>query len=195
MKTYLLILVTTIIFTHKMLAQEAPKKALLLIDIQEFYFPDGFSALHEPEEAAANAALMLEHFRQTGDLVIHVQHQVEKQMDIYPLVRPKGGEKVFVKSEVSCFNGSNLQVYLQERGIQELVVVGMQTHMCVEAAIRAGYDLGYTMTLISDACATKDLMWGEEVVNWKDVQLATLSTLKNYATILTRSDYINANRK
>jgi nicotinamidase-related amidase len=52
------------------------------------------------------------------------------------------------------FRETPLLEYLKEREIQRLVIVGMMTHMCVEAAIRAADDLGFDTILIHDACAT-----------------------------------------
>lgn len=171
-------------------AQEAQKKALIIIDIQEFYFPGGFSELHQPEEAAKKAAQVLKSFRENGDLVVHVQHKTKEQMAICDIVKPIENEKVVVKTEVSCFNGTGLDDYLKSEGIKEVVIVGMQTHMCVEGATRAAYDLGYKVDLISDACTTKDLKWEDKTITWEQVHYSTLNTLKNYAKIQSTDEFL-----
>lgn len=189
MKNYLLAF--AMFLTISAIGQNGNKRALLIIDIQEFYFPGGFSELHEPEVAAKNAAKVLEEFRQNGELVVHIQHKTDTQMAISPIVKPTEKEKIVVKSEVSCFNGTGLQEFLKEDSITNLVIVGMQTHMCVEGATRAGYDLGYKIELISDACTTKDLKWNDKVISWEKVHFSTLSTLKSYAEIFTFDEWIN----
>ncbi|RPH33171.1 MAG: cysteine hydrolase [Bacteroidales bacterium] len=166
------------------------KTALLIIDVQDFYFPGGKSELVNPQVAADKAALLLAYFREKGMTVIHVKHESKTQSDIQKTVTPIEGEKIITKKEVSSFNGTDLDEFLNSIGVKNLVVCGMQTHMCVEGAVRAGYDLGYKITLIHDACATKDLKWGDEIVPAKMVHLSTLSTLKAYAKVVSVEEFL-----
>jgi nicotinamidase-related amidase len=62
--------------------------------------------------------------------------------------------------------------------------------MCVEAAIRAAADLGFETMLIHDACATRDLIFEDEVISARDVHLSTLSTLRAYAKILSTREFL-----
>ena len=170
------------------------KTAVLVIDIQNFYFPGGSIPLVEPEKAAANAAKVIEQAR-TGRLpVIYVQHDAPKGMDISDIVKPLAGESVFVKKEINCFNGTGLLEHLKNLGVGTLVICGMQTHMCVEAAVRAAHDLGFKVILVHDACATRDLNYGGRTVCAADVQTAVLAAMKNYATILSTLEWTTKGR-
>lgn len=173
-------------------AQKLNSTALILIDIQDFYFPGGAAELVEPEKAAEQAKQVLEHFRNNDGLVVHVAHKVQAGGDIHKLVAPLDNEKVITKSEVSCFNGTALHDILQAQNIQNIVLVGMQTHMCLEGGTRAAYDLGYKCTVIHDACATRDLKFGDTEVKAADVHASTLATLKNYAKVVSLEAYLNA---
>jgi nicotinamidase-related amidase len=170
--------------------KDAGKTALLIIDVQDFYFPGGDVELVNPQAAADNAALLLAYFREKGMPVIHIKHESKTQSDIQSTVKPIEGEKIFTKKEVSAFNGTGLYDYLKGLGVNNLIICGMQTHMCVEGAVRAGYDLGYTVTLIHDACATRNLKWGDEVIPAKMVHLSTLATLKAYAKVISTSEFL-----
>jgi nicotinamidase-related amidase len=162
-----------------------PTTALLIIDIQDFYFPGGNVPLVEPEAAAANAARVLAAFRAEGKPVVHVRHDIEPGGAIHASVAPKGGEKVFTKSEISCFNGTQVLAYLTKIGVERLVIVGMQTHMCLEAATRSAYDLGFECVVIGDACATRDLKYGDRTIPAADVHASTLATLDGtYAKVV-----------
>lgn len=172
-------------------AQNNDSKALIIIDIQDFYFPGGKAELVEPEKAVEQAKLMLDYFRMNNELIIHVKHNFGIGGDIYDLVRPLQGEKVFTKNEVNAFADTDLDAHLHENQIKKLVLCGMQTHMCLEAATRAAHDLGYQCIVIQDACATRDVTFDGVTVRAKDVHFSTLATLKNYATIITASDYIS----
>jgi nicotinamidase-related amidase len=130
MRTTVLILLCAAL-AAPVLASE-PTTALLIIDIQDFYFPGGKVPLVEPEAAAKNAGKVLAAFRAEGKPVIHVRHDFEPGGSIHQSVAPIEGEKVFTKTEVSCFNGTKVLAHLKETGVEKLVIIGMQTHMCLE---------------------------------------------------------------
>ncbi len=188
-----LILLLVIIFTAFTRSfSQSRDTALLIIDIQNFYFPGGKSALVEPEKAAMNAAKLLAEFRKKDLPVIFIGHRSDTQSEINDIVKPLPGEKVIYKDAVNCFLGTNLLDYLRVIKVKSLVICGMQTHMCVEAATRAASDLGYKCTLVHDACATKDLIFEGRVIKAADVHYSTLSTLKNYATVISTRDFLKA---
>jgi nicotinamidase-related amidase len=169
-----------------------PTTALLIIDIQDFYFPGGKVPLVEPEAAAKNAGKVLAAFRAEGKPVVHVRHDFEPGGSIHASVAPIEGEKVFTKNEVSCFNGTKVLAHLKEIGAEKLVIVGMQTHMCLEAATRAAYDLGFEVTVVGDACATRDLTYGDRTVPAADVHASTLATLnRTYAKVVDTETFLS----
>jgi nicotinamidase-related amidase len=142
--TFLIVaLMTSNLYSQK---SDSVKTALLIIDVQDFYFPGGKMELVNPQAAADNTALLLSYFREKGMPVIHIKHESKTQSDIQSTIKPIEGEKIITKKEVSAFNGTDLNDYLKSLGVKNLVICGMQTHMCVEGAVRAGYDLGYKIT-------------------------------------------------
>ena len=172
----------------KQLLDSIPKTALVLIDIQAFYFDTSKAPLTGRFEASEKSAAILKHFRETGQEVIHIMHKGGG--DIHEYVKPLPGETVFVKEHVSCFRETPLLEYLKENEVERLVIVGMMTHMCVEAATRSADDLGFKTVLIHDACATRDLTFGDDVVEAKDVHLSTLSTLRAYAKVQSTAEFL-----
>ena len=181
------------VLTQTATAPPAEEKvtALLIIDIQDFYFPGGAMPLYRPEAASRNAARILEKFRKEGRPVIHVGHNAKNKAGFHETVAPISGEKVFYKNEVSAFKGTDLLSYLKEQKVERLVIVGMQTHMCVEAAVRAAYDSGFECILVEDACATRNLKYKDREVSAQDVHAATLSTLdRTYATVVDTETFL-----
>jgi nicotinamidase-related amidase len=189
MKKIIFLLALIILSLLRLQAQDH-KTALLLIDIQNFYFPGGKSALVEPEKAAVNAAKLLEYFRNKKMLVIHVRHNAEPGGKINDIVKPLPGEKIFSKSTVNCFTGTDLLSFLKTNKTDTLVICGMQTHMCVEAATRAAADLGFKCILVHDACATRDLTFGNKVIKAEDVHYSVLATLKSYAKVESAEEFL-----
>lgn len=189
-KNIVLTVILGLIVQVIMAQSETPKTALILIDLQNFYFPGGKVELVEPVKAAEKAKEILNFFRENEWPVIHVKHQFEPGGDINALVQPQEGEKVIVKQEVNAFNGTPLNEYLKELGIKQVVIVGMQTHMCVEGATRGAYDLGYKVVVVDDACATRNLTYSDIEVTASQVHASTLLTLKSYAKIFKAEEFL-----
>jgi nicotinamidase-related amidase len=161
--------------------------ALLVIDIQDFYFPGGQVPLVNPEAASEKTAELMKLFRSQGLEVIHVRHNGSSP--IHKNVAPLEGEKVITKRDANAFNGTDLLNYLVTMKIKRLVICGMQTQMCVEAATRAAYDLGFKCIVVEDACATRNLRYGRRTIFASDVQACVLTTLNGYyARVVMASD-------
>jgi nicotinamidase-related amidase len=171
-------------------------RALLIIDIQNDYFPGGAFPLVEPEAAAANAARVLAGFRAGGEPVLHLQH-VSAEPDapffvagtagteIHPSVAPAEGEAVLRKGEPNGFLGTGLEDALRSRDVDRLVVAGMMSSMCVDATVRAAADLGFTVDVVHDACAAPDLEFGGRAIPGAAVHGAFMAALGSaYATLV-----------
>lgn len=163
-------------------------QALLLIDLQNDYFPGGAMELVGANIAVANAVVLLEAFRRRRSPVIHVQHISRRPgatfflpgtrgADVHSAVAPSKEESLIVKHFPNSFRETNLLDLLRSAGTEELVVAGMMTHMCVDTTVRAAADLGFRCSLAGDACATRDLEFGGERVAARDVQLSYLAAL------------------
>ncbi len=164
------------------------KSALVLIDIQMDYFPGGTMALEGPEKAAAEAAKLLAAARERGLPICHIQHAQLRPganfllpgtpgAEIHPLVAPAPGERVFAKHYPNSFRETELSAYLAERGITDLFLAGMMTHMCVDTTTRAAFDAGYRCILAHDASATRALAFGDTEVPAAHVHAAYMAAL------------------
>jgi ureidoacrylate peracid hydrolase len=69
-------------------------------------------------------------------------------------IRPAGDEIIFPKTSSSVFLSTNLDYVLRNLGVDFLVMSGLITDHCISSAVRDACDLGYLVTLITDACAS-----------------------------------------
>jgi len=163
-------------------------QALVLIDLQNDYFPGGRMELAGADAAVRQAAALLAAFRQRGLPVLHVQHISTRAgaifflpdtpgAEIHEAVRPAAGEPVIVKHFPNAFRETGLLEALRASGATRLVVAGMMTHMCVDTTVRAAADLGFSCALAQDACATRRLQFAGREVAAEDVQAAYLAAL------------------
>ena len=96
-----------------------PDTALLVIDIQNDYFPGGAMELEGAEAAGAKAGAVLEKFRKNGN------------------VAPQGNETVVEKNFPNSFRGIRLEQTLKESGVKNLVVAGARAELCRRTGSRA----------------------------------------------------------
>jgi len=181
MKKTLLLVLTLLIFHYSANSRQIEKgnikTALLIVDIQNFYFPGDGPGLVNAEAASLNAREILEIFREKNQLIVHVRHKSDKGFEIHKNVEPLSDEKVITKEEVNSFQNTDLLEYLKSNNISRLVIIGMQTQMCLEAAVRAAHDFGFECIVIHDACATRDLKFNDKIAKAEDVQTSTLATI------------------
>jgi nicotinamidase-related amidase len=163
-------------------------KALLIIDIQNDYFPGGKFELAGPAHAAKNAASALRRFRERNLPVIHVRHinilagaafllPDTYGAEIHSSVAPLDGERLVVKHAPNSFFKTDLLDIIKGLGTTEIVACGMMTHMCVDTTVRAAMDYGLQLTLLHDACATRDLVFQNGTVPAAQIQAAFMAAL------------------
>ena len=162
--------------------------ALVLVDLQNDYFPGGTMELVGADSAVAQAALLLQAFRQRALPIFHVQHIAKRPgatfflpgtrgAEIHDAVRPTAGEPVVVKHFPNSFRETSLLEDLRSAGASKLVFAGMMTHMCIDTTVRAAADLGFQCALAQDACATRALQFAGQRIEAEHVQLAYLAGL------------------
>jgi nicotinamidase-related amidase len=178
-----------------------PKQALLLIDIQNDYFPGGDMELAGIDRASQNAAELLARFRDKRQPLVHVRHVFASDTapffrpnspgaEIHPSVAPAERETVITKNNVNAFNQTDLKTLLDAMGVKDLVIVGAMSHMCIEGTTRAAADLGYKCQVIHDACATRDQEFNGRVISAEDVHGAAMSALGfAYAEVLSLDEW------
>ncbi|AZL74792.1 cysteine hydrolase family protein [Pseudomonas oryziphila] len=178
------------------------KQALIIIDIQNDYFPGGKWTLDGAEAAADNAARLLDAARKRGDLVVHVRHEFESSdapfftpgsagARIHHKVEPANNEAVVLKHKVNSFRDTNLKALLDQHDVKALTIAGSMSHMCVDAATRAAADYGYDVTVAHDACATLPLAFDGKQVPAAEVHASAMAALAfAYAKVVSTNELL-----
>ena len=171
------------------------KEALLIIDVQNDYFPGGANELSHPFEAENRIRQLIAESRTCGRPVIYIQHfnppddtfflEGTYGAEISDRIRPADNDKVIIKRYPNSFLETDLDEYLRSIGATELIICGMMTHMCVDTTVRAAMDYGYSVKVVADACATMDLTINGETLPAEMVQKAFIAALDGvFATII-----------
>jgi nicotinamidase-related amidase len=178
------------------------KTALLLIEIQNDYFPNGRMPIEKSTYVAAKGKQLLQAYRAREWPVIHVQHISTRPNDTYflpctkgaefhPDFQPTKGEFIVKKHYPNSFRDTTLLSVLNKNQINHLTICGMMTHNAVDATTKAAYDNGFLCTVLHDACATKDLHFNEAILPAQNVHHSFLAALEPiYASVLSADAFL-----
>lgn len=176
--------------------------ALLLVDIQNDYFLNGRMPLEKSAEACQKAQEALQVYRSKQLPIIHVQHistrpdaihflPCTKGAEFHPNIQPIKSETVIKKHYPNSFKDTSLLNHLHKHHIKHLVIAGMMTHLCIDATTRAAYDLGFSCTVLHDACATKSLEFNNMIIPAQTVHQAFLAALQPlYANVMAVREFL-----
>jgi len=149
--------------------------ALIVIDVQKG-FDDPKWGRRNNLDAESNISALINQWRTKKRPVIHIQHCSDEStsplrpnqpgVEFKPEALPVDGEQIFKKSVNSAFIGTNLESYLRENTISNIVIVGLTTDHCVSTTTRMAGNLGFNVLLVSDATATFDRQ-GADGVEYK----------------------------
>ena len=180
-----------------------PKKALILVDIQNDFCPDGALAVPAGDSVVAPANQLIEYFEKKQWPIIltrdwhpadHISFQ--KNGGIWPvhcvaetagaafhpdLKIPENAIYINKATETSReaysgFSGTELESILKTRGITELVIAGLATDYCVKTTAIDGAKLGFKVTVIQDLCRSVDPKTTAEAI--KDMEANGVKVVK-----------------
>ncbi len=139
------------------------KTALIVIDVQEGMFNEAFP-VQGGQHLLGRLEQLIQQARVSGTPVIYVQHRGNTdQHPLFPAgpgfpvhhaIAPQTDELVVQKTTPDSFFETNLNDELQRRGINQLVVCGIQTDYCVDTTVRRAFSLGYKITLVQNGHST-----------------------------------------
>lgn len=182
------------------------KQALIIIDVQNDYFPNGRYELKNTDAVLQKTVKLQHYFRTLAFPIFYIQHiksdphadfftkgtvGADIHADLLPMA--KSHEYIVQKAFPNSFYQTELQSKLQQENIKQLVICGMMTHMCVDSTVRYAAELNYQPILIHDACTTRDLSFDDKVIPANAVHNGFMSALMNFATVMSCHDFINNN--
>jgi nicotinamidase-related amidase len=137
--------------------------ALVVIDVQQGLFSE--AEVYRGDEVLAAIRALQDRARAAGLPVLHVQHdggpgdslaRGSVGFAIHDEVAPLTGEEIVVKTRCDAFFRTELDAKLKARGIERLVMAGLQTEYCIDTSVRSAMSHGYKVVLASDAHSTFD---------------------------------------
>ncbi|AOZ92570.1 cysteine hydrolase family protein [Paenibacillus crassostreae] len=164
------------------------RKALIVIDVQIGMFDPNYPIFKE-KELLEKIKNLISKARSIGTQVIYVQHNEsvgepletrKPGWEIHPNIQPTEGDVIVQKTTPDSFHMTILQEELEKRSINELIITGLQTDMCIDATCQRAYRNGYKVTLVSDAHSTMDSnnLLAKEIIDNHNNELKRFANIK-----------------
>jgi nicotinamidase-related amidase len=181
----------------------APHAALLVIDMQNCMAPSCTGPRNNPE-AENHIESLLAAWREVAAPIVHVRHISQNPrsgfwpgqagVEFQPRFAPRQREHVVEKNVPDAFIHSGLERWLRVREIDRLVVVGVSTNHSVEATVRTGGNLGFSVLVVADATFTFDKPdYNGRLRTAEDVHSMSLANLDGeYGKVVNISEALNA---
>lgn len=175
----------------------AKQTAVIVIDIQNEYFPGGKMPIPDGMKALNNSKRIVNFAHKNHMPVFFVQHVGDANAPLFAKgsrfaefhkdLQPVNGDRVITKATPSSFVGTDLKAQLDELGIKQLIITGLMTHMCISSTARDAVPLGFSVIIPEDATATRDLAtWDHKVMDHNVLQQSALAAVADvFAEIKT----------
>jgi len=171
---------------------------LIIVDAQREYV-DGALPLIGVKAAIAETEQLLLRARKAGTPVIHIVHKGKGAIfnpnghyfEIVSPLHPQSNESIVEKMRTSAFAETTLAELIQHTNRKSLIIVGFITHNCISSTARDARDLGYNVTIVANATATRDLPDGKGgVIPASTIQASSLAELadRNAWIVQTEQD-------
>lgn len=147
---------------------------LLVVDMQEGIVDEELYAYNTFMDRTVR---LIDAARKNGTEVIFFKHDAgpgsglsegESGFEIIEQVRPRQGEKVFVKTINSCFGCREFREYMEKQEDSRLMIIGLQTNYCIDATVKSAFERGCTVIIPEGTNTTfdNDYMTGETTVRY-----------------------------
>ena len=172
--------------------------ALIMIDCQNTY-RRGVMQLTNVEPAILEARKLLSKARALKVPVFHIRHDAgagtpyDVNAEIGAIcdeVAPIAGEPVITKNYPNSFMATELDQQLKNLGVKNIVLAGFMTHMCINSTAHGGFNLGYHVTVVASATATRSLQAANgKVLTAQEVQDGAIASTRDlYAAVVDTVD-------
>ncbi len=177
-------------------------RALLVIDVQQEYFPGGALPITYPDNHLENIVQVMDVAKQSGVPTVVVRHhQPDPQSplfckgsakwELHPDVAGRPHDLLLDKQLPGSFTNTGLEDFLRTRGIDTVAIAGYMTQICCDTTARQALHLGFKVEFLRDATGTLDVENSAGSVKAKDLQQAILVSQQMFISeVISNEDFI-----
>ena len=171
--------------------------ALIMVDCQNTY-RQGVMQLTNVEPAVKEAQKLLHMARDLNIPILHIQHDagmgspydVTAEIgQISDEVAPQNNEPLITKNYPNSFIATPLEAQLKALNIENVVIAGFMTHVCINSTARGAFNLGFKPTVVASACATRSLVGANgKTIDAQTMHEAALAAIRDLFAVVV--DYV-----
>lgn len=173
------------------------KKALIIIDMQimPFVWKDyGGKLLYNEGVLIANTIHLIQKAQSANAPIYYVMYTEKGESpraegqplwQVHPEIAPREKDKVIVKYYADSFFSTELEILLNEQGIKDIVLCGLQTEFCIDTTCKSAFSHGFNVELAADCHSTfdSDLLLAEQIIAHHNSILSQFARIKPVAEI------------
>ncbi|MBR0596981.1 cysteine hydrolase family protein [Sinanaerobacter chloroacetimidivorans] len=173
------------------------KKALVIIDMQimPFIWKDyGGKTLYTEEVLIANTKQLIEKARNADAPIYYVMYTEKGESpraegqplwQVHPEIAPQERDKLVVKYYADSFLQTKLETLLNQQGIKNIVLCGIQTEFCVDTTCKSAFSHGFNIELAADCHSTfdSDLLLAKQIIAHHNSILSQFAQVKPVSEI------------
>jgi nicotinamidase-related amidase len=180
---------------------DKPKRALLVIDVQNEYFT-GKLPITYPAGSLANVLCAMDAAHDRGVLVVAIQHtspqpdapvfrKGSREWELHADVAARPHDVLIHKSLPGSFTGTELETWLRERSVESVVIAGYMTQMCCDTTARQAMHLGFGVEFLSDGTGTLTIKNAAGTVSDEELHRAILVTQEmRFSHVMKTGDWM-----
>ena len=180
---------------------ENQKRALLVIDVQNEYFT-GKLPITYPAGSLTNVLHAMDAALAHGVPIVAIQHaspqpdagtfrKGSKEWELHAAVVARPYDVLIHKSLPGSFTGTELEMWLRERGVQTVVIAGYMTQMCCDTTARQATHLGFGVEFLSDGTGTLAIKNAAGAVSDEELHRAILVTQQmRFSRVIKTDEWI-----
>ena len=167
--------------------------ALIMVDCQNTY-RQGVMQLTNVEPAVKEAQKLLHMARDLNIPILHIQHDagmgspydVTAEIgQISDEVAPQNNEPLITKNYPNSFIATPLEAQLKALNIENVVIAGFMTHVCINSTARGAFNLGFKPTVVASACATRSLVGANgKTIDAQTMHEAALAAIRDLFAVV-----------
>lgn len=178
------------------------KRALLVIDVQNEYFPGGALPIRHPHNHLQNILETMDAAKANDVTTVVIRHHQpdpkspifchgSENWQLHPEVARRPHDLLVDKQLPGSFTGTGLEQYLRERGIDTVAIAGYMTQVCCDTTAREAFHRGLKVEFLRDATGTLDVENAAGKASAEELQNAILVSQQMFISeVITKDDFI-----